>query len=80
MWEAITIIKKYRPVVIFEFGLGASTFYKVNPVEVYKFLFEKTGLKLYALESFLKSEPSLTLTKFKDLYRLNDEYYFIASS
>ncbi len=38
------------------------------------------GLKLYTLKSFLKSESSLTLTEFKDHYRLNDEYYFIASS
>jgi hypothetical protein len=74
------ILKEYRPIIIIEFGLGASNFYKVNPVEVYKFLIEKMGLKLYTLKSFLKSESSLTLTEFKDHYRLNDEYYFIASS
>tara|TARA_A100001015_G_scaffold300751_1_gene386631 strand:- start:288 stop:581 length:294 start_codon:yes stop_codon:yes gene_type:complete len=72
------ILKEYRPIIIIEFGLGASNFYKVNPVEVYKF--KKMGLKLYTLKSFLKSESSLTLTEFKDHYRLNDEYYFIASS
>jgi len=74
------ILKENRPMIIFEFGIGASNFYKVNPVEVYKFLIEKMGLKLYTLKSFLKSKSSLTLTEFKDHYRLNDKFYFIASS
>ncbi|UZO81877.1 FkbM family methyltransferase [Aquimarina sp. ERC-38] len=76
---AESTLKKFKPIVIFEFGLGASEFYNVSPVELYNFLSEEIGLSLFTLNAFIKSRPALTLQNFENHYKLNDEYYFIAS-
>lgn len=75
---AKNILKKSKPYVIFEFGLGASDFYGTKPEEVYEFLTNEIGLRLNTLKSFAKRNESLSLTQFVDLYNTNKEYYFIA--
>lgn len=72
-------LKKYSPVVIFEFGLGASDHYNVNPSEFFKFLCNTCNYQIFLLDAFLKDKTSLTEDKFLEVYKNNKEYYFIAS-
>lgn len=71
------VLLENKPVVIFEFGLGASNYYGTNPETIYDFI-HSTGLKISLLNNWLKNKPTLTLLEFNDLYKGNKEYYFIA--
>lgn len=75
---AKTLLKQEKPYIIFEFGLGASDFYNVDPQEVFAFLVEEVGLEIYTLAAYLASKPSLDLSEFVGHYERNDEYYFVA--
>ncbi|HEY9114679.1 MAG TPA: FkbM family methyltransferase [Bacteroidales bacterium] len=74
---AVEILKKSKPVVVFEFGLGASEFYGTKPGELFDLL-ETCGLKISLLKSWLKEENPLDKEAFIEIYHENKEYYFIA--
>ncbi len=74
------ILKKHKPTVIFEFGLGASDYYGTTPSDIFNLLSKEMGLQIYLLKSFLKNGDSLTLVEFEEYFNKNDEYYFIASN
>lgn len=75
---AASLLKRWKPVVIFECGMGASDYYGTDPAELYHFL-EDCGLKIYTLKSFLNGANALSGSEFTECYRSNCEYYFIAS-
>ncbi len=71
------ILNENKPIVIFEFGLGASNYYGTQPESIYDFI-HSTGLKISLLDSWLKNRPVLRKDTFNELYLKNKEYYFIA--
>jgi len=73
----INLIKKNRPYIIFEFGLGASEYYGTKPEDLYN-IFNDAGLKISTLKSFIKKGNNLSISLFDKLYQENKEYYFIA--
>jgi FkbM family methyltransferase len=75
---AIDLLKRNKPFVVFEFGLGASDFYGTKPEEIFNLLNKEIGLKISNLDSFIKDKPALEIEEFKTLYNTNKEYYFIA--
>jgi FkbM family methyltransferase len=79
MKGALNTIKKYKPVIIFEHGLGASDCYGSTPVQVYELL-TGCGLSISTLKGWLKKKIGLSQKEFEDLYNSNKEYYFIASA
>lgn len=70
-------IKKAKPVIIFEHGLGASDFYGATPEKVYKILNE-CGLQVSTMQNWLKSLPSFSAQDFCSRYYNKLDYYFIA--
>ena len=72
------IIKTHQPIIIFEFGLGASDYYGTKPIDIFNFLTKEMGLQISLLNSFLKNKNSLEFEVFKNYYYTNKEYYFIA--
>ena len=72
-----TIVKN-KPVIIFEFGLGASEFYGTKPENLFDFLSDECKMDISTLQSWLKNEGTLSKQEFNDLYFNNTEYYFIA--
>jgi len=79
MKGAVNTIKKYKPVIIFEHGLGASDYYGSTPAQVYQLLSD-CGLQVSTLKNWLAKKTGLSLKEFENLYRTNTEYYFIAYS
>jgi len=75
---AKNILIKNKPVIIFEFGLGASDFYNTKPVDIYNLLVDEIGLQIYTLKGWLANDKGLSLTELKNLFNANKEYYFIA--
>ncbi len=72
------LLKRCRPVVVFEFGLGASDFYQTQPSDLYHFLVVKAGLKISLLDDYLAGNDALSLDQFADNYHRKLEYYFVA--
>ena len=75
---AKNLIKKNKPVIIFEFGLGASDYYGTNPVDMFNLITNEIGLSIYTMKDFLKNKNPMTPHEFEYLYMSNKEYYFIA--
>ncbi|MEI7980134.1 MAG: FkbM family methyltransferase [Bacteroidota bacterium] len=78
MKGASATLKRCKPVVIFEFGLGAADFYGSTPDLLFRFLSEDCGLKLSTLKGFLYHRPPLTKETFSALFEKGKEYYFVA--
>lgn len=70
-------IKKHKPAIIFEHGLGASDYYGSTPGKLYELLAE-CGLTISTLKNWLAQGPPLSQKEFGALYKNNTEYYFIA--
>jgi len=68
---------KYKPVIIFEHGLGASDFYGSTPVKVYELL-SSCGLKISRMIDWLNGKSPLSKEQFSNIYAKNSDYYFIA--
>jgi FkbM family methyltransferase len=73
------LLNKYKPLLIFEFGKGASDFYNVKPIEIFEFL-SKVGYSVYTLENFVSNKVPFKLIDFEKVYNENAEYYFVAST
>ena len=74
----VKTIRRTKPVIVFEFGLGAADFYDSKPEEFYSFLSETCGLCVSTLKGFLHGDKCLELTQFSDHFTKKTEYYFIA--
>jgi hypothetical protein len=77
MKGATGIMKKYRPVIIFEHGLGASDIYGSTPEQVFDLL-QECGLSVSLLDRFLQGKSPLDRTAFSGQYHNRENYYFIA--
>ncbi|SEW13246.1 FkbM family methyltransferase [Chitinophaga arvensicola] len=75
---AANTLKKYKPVVIFEHGTGASEFYGTRPEDLYHFL-RDCGLEVYTLTKWLGKQPPLSVEELVSIFNTNEEWYFVAS-
>lgn len=76
---ATRILKESKPVVIFEFGLGASDRYDTSPNMIYDF-FNAYHYEIYSLDAFLSNRKKLSLNDFTSLYESKKECYFVAKT
>ncbi|MBU3927002.1 MAG: FkbM family methyltransferase [Bacteroidetes bacterium] len=72
------LLMKYKPFVVFEFGLGASDYYFTTPEMMFELLVDECGLHISNLSDWLKNKPPLNLTEFKASYENSKDYYFLA--
>ncbi len=75
---AVNFVKQHRPVIIFEFGLGAADHYGVEPHEIHQY-FSELNYELNTLAGFLKNEKGLNIDDFTRAFHTNSDYYFVAS-
>lgn len=73
----IEILKKYKPIVLFEFGLGGSEHYGATPQKMFELL-EECGLSISTLEYYLKARPPFSKEEFVGQYEKKYNYFFIA--
>jgi FkbM family methyltransferase len=69
-------IRRSKPVIIFEHGLGASEFYESSPEKIFSFL-QSCGMKVSLMERWLKGENELNLQDFKDQFYNRKNFVFI---
>ncbi len=73
----VELLKRCKPVVIFEYGLGASDVYGSTPETTFQF-FETLGYKIALLSSFLKNRKAFTEGEFAAQYHRRRNHYFVA--
>jgi FkbM family methyltransferase len=71
------LIEKNKPIIIFEFGAGASNHYGTTPELIFDF-FDHRQMKIYTLQSFCRSKVALNKSQLNDHFTQNTEYYFVA--
>lgn len=74
---AVETLAHWKPVVIFEHGLGASELYGSSPEQLFDLL-DGCGLRISLLDRFLKNRQPLTKEAFAQQYYRRLNYYFIA--
>jgi len=75
---ATRILATYKPLVIFEHGLGASEFYGSTPQQVHAVL-AKAGLRVSLLKDYLAGNEPMTEEEFIRQFEQRLNYYFVAS-
>lgn len=75
---AAETIRRGKPVVIFEHGIGASDVYGTKPEAVFAF-FRGLGYGIFLLEDFLAKKEAFTEAQFKAQYHGRKNFYFVAS-
>nr|WP_294894327.1 FkbM family methyltransferase [uncultured Pedobacter sp.] len=75
---AIHLLKNHKPIILFEFGKGASDFYGTTPSDMFEFLSLEFKYKIYTLEYFLNKQEPTKKDEFINYFENGTEYYFIA--
>jgi FkbM family methyltransferase len=75
---ATQILEKDKPVIIFEFGKGASEYYGTKPEELFGFFAERKYL-IYTLKKFHINQQHLDVANFVKVFNDRSDYYFIAT-
>lgn len=77
---AKNILLKNKPIIVFEFGLGASDYYNTQPFDIYNLLVDEIGLQIFTLKGWLANDAALTSKDLEELFNSQKEYYFIADN
>ncbi len=81
-WHVISgarsLLARCRPIVLFEFGLGASDRYDITPDDMFSLL-DELQFQIFTLQGWLKGTGCLDFKTFNQLYYGNKEYYFLAA-
>jgi FkbM family methyltransferase len=75
---ALQTLKRWKPTVIFEHGMGASDLYGSTPDQIYA-IFEQCDMKIYLLEHFLTGGAALSNSEFSRQFYERLNYYFVAA-
>jgi FkbM family methyltransferase len=75
----LNTLRRWKPTVIFEHGMGASDLYGSTPEQIFA-LFEQCGLRIFLLEQFLAEGTPLSKEHFAKEFYERRNYYFVASS
>jgi len=75
---AKNIIKRDKPIIVFEYSLGAAKYYGTNPEDVYNLLCLESGLKISLLDLWLNGENPFSQEEFKEQYYTRKNHLFIA--
>lgn len=78
---AVETIRRNRPFIIFEHGLGAADYYGTGPEHVHEVLAVQCGLRLFLMAEWLASNGDAALDKaaFCEQFSSGRNYYFLAA-
>lgn len=76
---AINTLRRNKPIVIFEHGIGGADFYQTAPQDVHDLLVKECGLRISLMRDWLKRKnSSMSREEFADQFYQNRNYYFLA--
>lgn len=74
---AVETLRRCKPVVVFEHGIGGADAYGTRPEQVFD-LFAGCGLHLSLLPDFLRRRPAMSREEFVRQFNEHLNYYFVA--
>ncbi|MBX3025558.1 FkbM family methyltransferase [bacterium] len=75
---AAATIRRCRPLIVFEHGLGGSDFYGTTPEHVHDLLVGECGLEISLMADWLDGRPPLSRQGLHDEFHGQTNYYFLA--
>ncbi len=72
------IVKRDKPFIVFEHGLGAADYYGTKPEDIYELLHDYCGLNLNLMDRYLKNRKPLSKKEFCKQFYDHLNYYFLA--
>lgn len=72
------LIRRCRPYIVFEHGLGGSDYYGVTTWDAYDLLVGDYGLSISVMEDWLEGRPELSREEFGKQFDDCTNYYFLA--
>lgn len=72
------LIKRNKPIIVFEHELEKSENYGAESEHIYNLLVKDLGMKIFLMEDFLKNKAPLTKKSFGRLTKTDEEFYFMA--
>lgn len=77
---AITLLKKWKPYIIFEHGIGGADKYGIKPGDVYDLLVDTLGYQIILMGDYLKNKTEKTFLKstFEEQFWKGTDCYFLA--
>jgi hypothetical protein len=72
------LLSKDRPMLIFEFGKGASEYYGTMPHHMLELL-ESLNYSLWTLGGFWTNAQPVSATELEKIYTRGSDYYFVAA-
>jgi FkbM family methyltransferase len=72
------LIKRCKPFIVFEHGLGGSDYYGVTSSDAYDLLVGDYGMSISLMEDWLEGRPALTREDFMKQFDDSLNYYFLA--
>ena len=73
------ILLKSKPIVVFEYGLGASDYYGTDPATMFDFFNKEVNYGIFIIEKYLRNETSMKKEEFTKQYDERLNYYFVAA-
>lgn len=74
---AENVLKKYKPIIVFEQGLGGADVYGTDPREFYLFL-TKLGYNISLMQYYLRKLDPLSIEEYCHQFHKRYNYYFVA--
>lgn len=74
----IETLRRSRPIIVFECGIGGLNLYAERPDDVYEVLVSVIGLRISLLGAWLSGSAELSRDEFVQKYERREEFYFIA--
>ncbi|MCB0417140.1 MAG: FkbM family methyltransferase [Bdellovibrionaceae bacterium] len=74
---AFNTLKKWRPITIFQHGLGSAEYYDTRPEQLYD-LFGAAGMRISLMDAWLAGRPPLNRDRFVRQFYRRLNYIFIA--
>jgi FkbM family methyltransferase len=74
---AKNLIEKYKPVIIFEFGLGSAEYYQSTPISMFRF-FKTFHMCISELDQWKRGSKGLDEAQFVKHFQERTAYYFAA--
>lgn len=76
---ARNLLKANMPTILFECGKGASDYYGTKPADIFRYLTQEIGLRIFTLQDFIKGQKSLSESEFVQCFDTIKEYYYVAA-
>ena len=74
----VLTLRRTRPVVVFECGLGGADSYGAEPEEIFDLVTGTIGLRLSLMDAWLSGRAPLSRSQFAERFRKSLDFYFIA--